>query len=777
MADPFSIASGVVGVVSLGITLCDGLHKFLSAIKGYDEDVELASQRLAVLRSNIDLIQSSASTLSGRYGSASQGVIQGLELCERQLQVLDRTLGELGHVGGSSKWQKISKYPFSRNKLIQIQDQLLWATATLGTFVQSLILNVNIGVGDDLEAFRSAVKDSSYKTQASLDALDNRLEFIGPLVQESDSKLTAVSAQVWEQSMLTSSSHSIMQRVNSEVISQSSQLTAISSGINDIRTLCQSRLLEKNESQALPRFARNAKIQKQRNRKTFASFLVCALDQDTIDDILNALRSTLQYLYEIGADINASTFDQQTILDVALEDETRVFLQVYSTLDEYPQFDPAINSTDQIFDQEELEYAWKGSFYEHIDIAKALGYGDLFLAVLQRDEGALRDITESNRLVEYLAETDQNGLNVLHKCSDWASGLRLLLGHEATHGLLNDLDDEQFAPVHHALRLSGDVCHSTDKWTYCEECNCCETLQLMLEADCSVWIHGHTKWQHEILEDCSLKARTLFLTHVKDRRERLQDLALTHLPRETLANLEVGKRTMSDLRARSIRDALNERGIEMGTALKYLWHPSGGFENAGFFAAIDCPKVADFACSLGFQSDVADNWLREWLDNFGTPEILNTLPNSIAKKLKYAGWLCEKGAQLDDLVSDDPLGGTSTHALAQIYGRIWHGANPDFKVWLDPSTPVWWANVDKEQGNASVCFRTIQTGTFTGNLPTRKASGKAWRFPAMVQMEIKNGLIVELNEFYREQFDQGVGVENYMRIDDKRELMNTGGKD
>ncbi|KAJ3533369.1 hypothetical protein NM208_g8019 [Fusarium decemcellulare] len=816
MADPFSIASGVVGVVSLGITLCDGLHTFLSAVKGYDEDVELASQRLAVLRSNIDLIQSSASTLSGRYGSASQGVIQGLELCERQLQVLDRTLGELDHAGGSSKWQKIAKYPFSRNKLIQIQDQLLWATATLGTFVQSLILHVNIGVGSDLEAFRSAVKDSSYKTHASLDALDNRLEFIGPLVQESDSKLTAVSAQVWEQSMLSSTSHSIIQRVNSEVISQSSQLTAISSGINDIRTLCQSRLLEKNEGKSLPRFARNTKIQRQRNRdfttrscscaslksnpsyyevhrsrrsflgltithqtestrkhfpgcvfyladsveistvssitytglrwllareaalslhsnsrkgaswithelrayhivekspvfdlfrhyflrrscchrgfgnkgrelmrelqliyssgsssplemtsggwnvvhhciQTFASFLVCA-GQDTIDDIMDALRSTLQYLYEIGADINASTFDQQTILDVALDDETRVFLQVYNTLNEYPQFDPAINSTHQIFDQEEVEYAWKGSFYEHIDIAKALGFGDLFLVVLQRDEGALRDIIESNRLVEYLAETDSDRRNVLHKCSDWAPGLRFLLGHEATHGILNDLDGEQFAPVHHALRQSGDICHSIDKWSYCEECNCSETLQLMLEADCSVWIHGHTKWQHEILKECSLKARTLFLTHLKDRRERLQDLAMTHLPRDTLENIEVCKRAVSDLMVRSIRDALDERGIEMGTALEYLWHPSGGFDNAGFFATIDCPKVADLAWSLGFQSDSADSWLTGWLYNLGTSDILSKPDDYLYKKLIYAGWLYQKGAQLDDLVSESSRG-------------------------------------------------------------------------------------------------------------------------
>ncbi|KAM5359781.1 hypothetical protein ACJZ2D_014214 [Fusarium nematophilum] len=811
MADPFSIASGVAGIVSLGLTLCDGLHTYLDAIKDRDEDIELASQRLAVLRSSIPLIQSSASTLVSRYGPAAQGVILGLELCRRQLRDLDRTVGELRDGGGSrNNWQKIAKYPFSRNKLIQVQDQLLWATATLGTFVQNLILNVNVGVGNDLEAFRSAVKDSSSKTQASLDALVGHLGFIGPLVRDSDSKLAAISTQVREQSVLASSSHSLMQRVNSEVSSQSSQLTAISSDINELRALCQSRLLEQNENEAPPCYARNSEAQRKRNRdfatrscscrfksklgyhqvhqsrhvpfsglivsqqterkgkhypgcvfyvvdsvettKVFsltytglrwlfsrevalslhsnsrkgASWITYELRAYHIvekspvfdllrhyrryrscyhngrfgnignellhvyDGVLNALRATLRYLQEIGADINASTFDQRTALDMALEDtEWCVFLLVYDTLDEYPQFDPAINGTHEELDFDALKDAWKGSFHERIDIVRALGYGELFAAVIQRDMGALGGILNSDRLLEHLSETDGLGRNALHKCSDWAPGLGLMLRHRATHGLLNGIDDEGFAPVHYALRHSGKVCRSTDAWSCCQDCNCCEALQLMLEADCSVWIHPHTNWQYYVLENSSLRAKTLFLTHLRDRWERLRDMSIAYLPIETLERLRVRERAAPDLRVKSMRDALYDRGVEMDKALELLWYPYEGFEHAGFFAVIDCPKVADLAWSLGFRSAATDDWLAGWFDSGRS--MLHYW--CAYKRLMYVEWLCQKGARLDNLIFPS-LGGTGAHALAQMFG-MWIGrrarnsvAFPSHlfsRIWLDPT--------------------------------------------------------------------------------------------
>lgn len=57
MGDPLSVASGVAGLVSLGLSLCNGLHKYFSAIKDRHTDVEFATQTLALLQLNIYIIQ------------------------------------------------------------------------------------------------------------------------------------------------------------------------------------------------------------------------------------------------------------------------------------------------------------------------------------------------------------------------------------------------------------------------------------------------------------------------------------------------------------------------------------------------------------------------------------------------------------------------------------------------------------------------------------------------------------------------------------------------
>ncbi|KAJ4252879.1 hypothetical protein NW762_010785 [Fusarium torreyae] len=134
MADPLSIASGIAGLVSLGLTVCSGLQTYVNATKGRSEDIESTCQLLTLLRSYIDLIGSSTSTLINRYARATQGVSLGV--------VQDLGVGD-GIPNASSKWRKqkaAALYPFNRTKLMQTQEQLLKATGVLGTFVQSLIL-------------------------------------------------------------------------------------------------------------------------------------------------------------------------------------------------------------------------------------------------------------------------------------------------------------------------------------------------------------------------------------------------------------------------------------------------------------------------------------------------------------------------------------------------------------------------------------------------------------------------------------------------------------
>lgn len=141
MGDPFSIASGIVGVVSLGVTVCGGLHTYFSALKDRGEDVERACELLSLLRKYIELVRPSAPTLSNQYAQASDLVTMALRLCEGELQALERTISKLSR--GKGAWEKSKSavtYPLNQTKLVQVQDRLFRATGVLGTVVQILIL-------------------------------------------------------------------------------------------------------------------------------------------------------------------------------------------------------------------------------------------------------------------------------------------------------------------------------------------------------------------------------------------------------------------------------------------------------------------------------------------------------------------------------------------------------------------------------------------------------------------------------------------------------------
>lgn len=88
------------------------------------------------------------------------------------------------------------------------------------------------------------------------------------------------------------------------------------------------------------------------------------------------------------------------------------------------------------------------------------------------------------------------------------------------------------------------------------------------------------------------------------------------------------------------------------------------------------------------------------------------------------------------------------------------------RSFLDPSTPIWWASdIDGHGKNASCSFRTINYGTFTGDLPARKASGKSFQFSAMLHLTIEDGLIVSMDESYRDTFDESVPLERFRKRD------------
>ncbi|KAK2685599.1 hypothetical protein QWA68_015471 [Fusarium oxysporum] len=95
MSDPLSTASGIAGLVSLGLTLCNGLHTYFSAIKDRHNDIESAAQSLELRKVYISIVQTTASKLKHHSSLAVGGLYMSLKNCKSELKCLEGLLLEL----------------------------------------------------------------------------------------------------------------------------------------------------------------------------------------------------------------------------------------------------------------------------------------------------------------------------------------------------------------------------------------------------------------------------------------------------------------------------------------------------------------------------------------------------------------------------------------------------------------------------------------------------------------------------------------------------------
>ncbi|UPL03456.1 hypothetical protein LCI18_014390 [Fusarium solani-melongenae] len=197
MAEAFGIASGVTGVVSLGLT-------YLDAIKDRDEDIKYASQcsrLLTQLRGHIDLFDINARTLSSRYAISADLVVKALQLCEGELRDFEAIINTLKPGNGSawSKTKSAATYPFNQSKLKQVQDRLYRATTILGTVANDLVRHDVASLRDDVAAIKNALQgesDDRLRIEETLRRLSTKVEDISASVAPAAPMLTEVLTEV-----------------------------------------------------------------------------------------------------------------------------------------------------------------------------------------------------------------------------------------------------------------------------------------------------------------------------------------------------------------------------------------------------------------------------------------------------------------------------------------------------------------------------------------------------------------------------------------------------
>lgn len=251
-----------------------------------------------------------------------------------------------------------------------------------------------------------------------------------------------------------------------------------------------------------------------------------------------------------------------------------------------------------------------------------------------------------------------------------------ILTRVADRGALNEGDNDAFLPVEAALWWSGRTCklkpfdrrHNLGGPYYrgktCHRCHCAQSLVILLKADCGTPTQGH--WRgglQRLLKNCSQRGKRRFIRAIKNRRERLKELALRNLPATDANRLGLRRDTVLDLHAMETFRLLEDRGVHIPVALSII-HPRAAqdhddhqFGAAYIYKIISNIDDAQLFFQCGFRDTNIWAAIRGWDD----------LPDQDLPDLR---WLHSHGAdslfRIHSFKNDRTL--TSAHAMFWLIG-------------------------------------------------------------------------------------------------------------
>lgn len=124
MADPISVAGSALGVISVGIQVCQGLLSYYNAWKSYNHQVSHVYHMIEGLNATLDNLQLSFEKVGNTNTPAAQNVIRSIASCEDGVKALGTTLEKLSSIksphGVREKLQTYSlqtMFPFKQDTL------------------------------------------------------------------------------------------------------------------------------------------------------------------------------------------------------------------------------------------------------------------------------------------------------------------------------------------------------------------------------------------------------------------------------------------------------------------------------------------------------------------------------------------------------------------------------------------------------------------------------------------------------------------------------------
>ncbi|KAI0127516.1 hypothetical protein BJ170DRAFT_375769 [Xylariales sp. AK1849] len=189
-----------------------------------------------------------------------------------------------------------------------------------------------------------------------------------------------------------------------------------------------------------------------------------------------------------------------------------------------------------------------------------------------------------------------------------------------------------------ALACSGEVCNSQPGQHPCQQCCCFESVALLLDLDCAII------WRAQLAEascSASYRARSILLDHLRNRRERLKEWAIRHLPSSEARKLGLHKTVMLDYPDLELLfDALNQHKLNVPSYLVPFRDQYDSLSTpASVFSFVVLASTAETLYEMGFHNvDTTDFFRHPYIHNLFTIK----WPLSLHLEVEYLGWLLGK---------------------------------------------------------------------------------------------------------------------------------------
>ncbi|OAG38472.1 hypothetical protein AYO21_07294 [Fonsecaea monophora] len=231
MSDPLSATSSVIGVVSLGLVVCQGLVTYFSTYKGQNQYLDSLTQRAENLQGCLTLLQHALPLWTVRFSDTAPHIEQHITACQASIVVLSSKLSGFKRTPGPSLHRDKLRYvahkaafPFTKATITELsgildglQENLHTVLCIVGLEASSILVKTQDVTNTKIDAVLSAsgvmtarIQSASHDLsclRAEMSTIQNDLQavksILGPgvptLIQRTDGPSPNANPQNWQQ--------------------------------------------------------------------------------------------------------------------------------------------------------------------------------------------------------------------------------------------------------------------------------------------------------------------------------------------------------------------------------------------------------------------------------------------------------------------------------------------------------------------------------------------------------------------------------------------------